>query len=380
MLSRTRILPGAFLVSLLLAALPFTFSSAVQASDEEFLGEEMFVSVLNNLVENYSLPDGDWTHSEMRDIIGFAPRMMFSLYEETGRQSYRDKGTATVDFEMAMLQAAWEDPEYFKEAAAGALALVDGYRYLKDPAYRQAIGPLTAILNAAIIFAPEVLENPDLSFYDPMYMGGAVVGVSYELFDAVRVVRGWPDFGARHHLQQGRRILRVVGREYWDEDKGCYRSDPDDPVLYFGEQPNMLMAYALEYNLTGRWLARMHCDVQLESMNTLWADSWGGGYLFNTDPQSELYFYKGLAEHMVVLMSLVLLYERSGDNAYRETAEGLVEFLEDSLYGNDEAGNPVILHDTQNPVYWCSGCNMFTLYAIYRLNRALGNPLPAALF
>ncbi|MCA9564244.1 MAG: hypothetical protein KC561_12185, partial [Myxococcales bacterium] len=91
--------------------------------------------------------------------------------------------------------------------------------------------------------------------------------------------------------------------------------------------------------------------------------------------------YSTLSSQNYLALALTLLYQQSGREEYLDAVRGILDFTREWLYDSEQHR---ILHhwmdgaiaQPDHPEYFCSGCNLQTLYVIWYLYReVLGTSL-----
>ena len=87
--------------------------------------------------------------------------------------------------------------------------------------------------------------------------------------------------------------------------------------------------------------------------------------------------YTTLSSQNYLSMALMILYENTADDKHLEEARGVLNFIRTQLYDAEERR---ILHHwmdgrlaiPEDEEYWCSGCNLHTLYVLWYLHEKIG--------
>ena len=349
---RHAVVTGIIVIILSLQAVPV-------AAWEEFEFEGLFQDVLDNLITNYSLDDGDWWKDMMGDDIAFAPSVLLGLGRDTGNQEYIDMGMATVEFEVQQIQrllaGEWE---LFGRMVIGGPALMEGYEQTGERRYARLINVEVYAGSLLALIAPEVFGEVLL---DPAAGLASVIQCDFDYF---RIGAGRPD--ANNAKGLGLQVLDRTNELYWSESEGCY-----NPPIWDWGNGSMLMALAGAYKLTGEASYFERADTLLGTMDEKLFDPIRGGYFAKETSDK-----KGLSNNCVSTRAMIELYDATADTSYLDRAVDLIQFIEMDLCDEDPLfeGYEICFHDWTQEGHasdWCTGCNFFLLDNIYRLNKLI---------
>ena len=339
---------------------------------------EMALTLLDNLVEHAALPDGDWTHTETGDTVGLAPRALVEYGVLLGRPELVDMALLTGDWYLGVVDEALqqmlagEDVEMLLmgKAFGGAPAAIEAYRVTGEASYRDFLAERIALIDQIVLADPSVIDpGGALSFYTPLFVGGAIATVNVELAVAIRHVTGEYDGTALELLAAAAELLAVLGKY---ERPGGYYALKAKHGATASANCNMFMARAALAVATGDPEDRARAMDLAAALEVLWDDE-RGAYRQRAEED-----YVGLAENVVLLYAQLLLHELDAAPERLARVERFFAYARDTLFKTlpeGEGGYAVLLHDNlgqAGPWYWCSGCNFFALHDLLLLNQRLG--------
>ncbi|MFC1889503.1 hypothetical protein ACFL4G_07080 [Thermodesulfobacteriota bacterium] len=175
-------------------------------------------------------------------------------------------------------------------------------------------------------------------------------------------------------------ILDAIDEQAFDVDH--YRFDPDEDRLFL--YPNAIMILVLNrlYELTGERHYLDRAELVYDGIQPLRIAGLG----FYRSPYSQEYQgaqsdeYSTLSSQNYLALGLMLTYRNTGDDRYLADVLSILDHVNALLY---DAREGKILHHwidgraalPDDPDYFCSGCNLQTLYILWYLQEELVIPL-----
>ena len=327
-------------------------------SAKEPLFTGMFHDVLDNLMENFWVGNGNWRGDAQGDDVAFSPWLFYSMGEDQGIPQFTSMATQTVNYEVAQLEKFFSgrmwNPVKIMKAILGGPALIDGYRFVQNPLYLEwADKGLGFATGVAVIF-PQLLTPFVL---DPVVVVGVAADLDFDLYGVTLDPR---------YLQWGLAAMDVAEKRFWNEHAGYYGDR-----LWDWPEATMLMALAAAYRLIGSPVYRQRAEALIHTTDRELWDSIDLGY-YGHDPVIE--HSKALSGNNIFARAMLDWYEVTGDSFYWERTIDILAFVEKVLY-----------HDRIIWHHWtategcakefCTGCNLMTLGNIYRLNRLRETPI-----
>jgi hypothetical protein len=206
------------------------------------------------------------------------------------------------------------------------------------------------------------IESYALETYGPTVVTGvvALLNLRYaELLDTARRAA---------RIQSGLKVIEAIDKVAWNGLR--YRVRPDDDWIEIYPNVIMIIANGTAFRVTGEERFRQRClDVYAgiqplkDKVKLNYRSPYSAEYMgAQTDD------YSTLSSQNYVILSLSMLYELTGEDAYRSEIKDVAAFIEDYLYQDGR-----ILHhwmdgkiaEPTDPEYFCSGCNLQFLYVAW---------------
>ena len=327
----------------------------------------MFREILDNLLDNYWVGNGDWTEDAQGDDVAFGPWLLYSLGRDQGIETFSNMATQTVDYEVRQLEDFfdgafwdWRDiPGTFMtvmKTVLGGPALIDGYKYTSNPAYREWLDTGLDLVNDIAIQFPELFVP---FVFDPVVVLGVAADMDLDTYEVI------PE---KKYLDAARKALQVADNRFWHEEEGYYGKE-----LWDWPEASMLMALSAAYRFTSEPHYQERAETLLATVqNNLWDhESETGGY-FGHD--RVVMGSKALSGNNIFTRAFLDLYENTEDPVYLQQAMATLDFLESVLYADRMLWHHWTPGEGRADTF-CTGCNLMTLGNIYRLNKLRGTPI-----
>jgi len=331
------------------------------------LFNSLFHEIMDNLLENYWVGNGDWDGDAQGDDVAFGPWLCYSLGADQGIQEFAEMGTRTVDYEMDQLEKLFNgelfDPRRpvrsfvaIMKAVLGGPALIDGYGFTKEPDYLEVLDLGLDLVTRIGVTFPGVLA---LFVFDPVVVLGIAADMDLDAFEVTQDPK---------YLSWALAVLKVAENRFWDDGNGYYGRECWD-----WPQATMLMALAAAFRFTQDPIYRERAERLLETVEeTLWdGDSPEGGWYGHDRVVEES---KALSGNNIFTRALLDWYELTGEHAYLQRAVDTFRFLEQVLYADRILWHHWTEEEGRDDEF-CTGCNLMTLGNLYRLNRLQGTPV-----
>jgi hypothetical protein len=179
----------------------------------------------------------------------------------------------------------------------------------------------------------------------------------------------FPGHDAAAHLARADAVLAAIAAKAWDDALGAYAFEPGEPKLYLYPNITNMLANARAAELTGdaKYLARfraLYAGIQplKAAAGDHYFSPYSAAYMGATDED-----YATLSSQNYLMLALLVGYRLTGEAAWLEEIGALLGFLETHLLKDGQIlhhwmnGGPAI---PSHKEYYCSGCNLQTLYLL----------------
>jgi len=180
------------------------------------------------------------------------------------------------------------------------------------------------------------------------------------------------------HVARGVAIVEAIDSKAWDAAGKRYKYRPDNEELYLYPNATMLTVVNRLFELTGEQKYLDRAEALFEGIQPLRKTA---GYY--QSPYSQVYQgaqtdeYGTLSAQNYLTLGLLITHENTGDAKYLDEALTMLDFVRVKLW--DEAVGKLLHHwiddraaTTDDPDYFCSGCNMQYLYIGHYLQHQMG--------
>jgi len=326
---------------------------SLMSRTETFVFKDEFRGILDNLMQNYWDPSGNWNGDIQGDATLFASMLLFALSRDTHDTAMEEMAQQTASYEASLVRRFFYYPVVHMDLVMGFPALAQPYLFTGDDAYRFLFTTGVRSGNIMISLMPGVF----VSFVHDR--ATLYASASYMCFLAHEMSE--TEFQKNSFKKKGIAWIERANRDCWNEEAGLY----EHFRILDWPQTTMMMALTAAYRATSDAQYLDQCLLVLDSMEALCRDSSRGGYRGHPDLSR-----KGLSGNNNMVWVLLDLYEITGEKMYLERARSALEWvLSEDLY--DEKEHIIYHHwddDGGRADYFCTGCNFHTLCNIYRLN------------
>jgi hypothetical protein len=335
---------------------------------------DMFRDVLASLTQADMLPDdGDWP-MDYGDANHYGPGFFYRYGGSSGNAAQRELADATHAHDVWLIDDALDTPvrllQVPDDLIPATFGLIEHYEHdpqPEDAARIEAFLDLVDVFVEGYDYYPETFEI----IYGPTTINGALALLNLE-YALVAT-----EAAAPARIARAEEIIAAGRAIAYDDELGYYRYAPDQDRLYLYPNIMQILAHARAYELTGEqsYLDRaelLHAAIQPLKV------AGEGRYL---SPYSAEYMgaqtddYTTLSSQNYTMLALGLLYDLTGDDAYRAEVLDLLGFIETKLLADD---GRVLHHWIDGHIahpddleYYCQGCNLQLLYVIFRLEELL---------
>jgi len=352
-------LHAAFLIFLIPAA---TVGAGCHGSESELTLEprgevacfdDLFYPILNNLIDRFWQPSGDWIGDQQGDATAFAPMLFYRLALERRAPWLAERATLTAEWEMALIRRVFslqlEDLDDLMNVVTGGPALIEACRYTGDQRY---CSTASLGLRGANVLA-RTIPWAFVFFFDPVVAMAVSADCSFDLADVT---------GDDALREEGLALVDLADIKYWREADGFY-----GVTCWDWPEATMLMALAEAFRDTGSPVYRERADRLIETTDCVLWDKERGGYYghITTGPRA-----KALSGNSIFCRAMLDWYEITREPFFIDRAFQILEFCRSDLY----AGGILWHHWTPGEGRardFCTGCNFFALVNIYRLNKII---------
>ncbi len=358
-------------------------------ADDAPVLQESYDSVRAHLDQTKYFDSGEWKE-DYGDASAWGPSFDLAYWKATGLEAHRAQAIAALDYNKERVEgatgnllAAMDDLE---DVSMALLSLVEAGLYLdaaqepKLDGYRAAADGLMEVLDQFSSGMGDYLEITAGEFaattYGPTSISSLIALVHLEHALA------YPTHDADGHVERAEQVLANIHTKAWDPDlgpSGAYRFAPEDERHMLYPNATMLIAWARAAQLTGdeSHLQRVRAArAAIEPMReTSTKDHFHSPYsaevMGATDPD-----YSTLSSQNYLMLGLWIAHEVTGESEWTDDIAAIVGFIERTLLTEDGR----ILHHWMDGAaakpehleYYCSGCNLQTLYILTVMSGAAG--------
>ena len=345
-------------------------------------GPANFYGALQTDALAFDFDDGAWLE-DYGDAAAYGPAFYLHAGLDTDRADYLAVARAASDYNLRTVWRAGRDIfwylDHMEEVFMAAMGLIE-YAGVSGDAW--LVPPLDDLI-CTTDWVVRLLGD---------YVNVGVGEFAADLFGPTAITAGialvYLQYAARldtparrRRIERAAAIVTAIDDNAWNVDH--YRFAPGEERLFL--YPNAIMLSALNrlYELTGeaRYLER--AETVYGGIQPLHDVGMG----FYRSPYSQEYQeaktdeYSTLSSQNYLMLGLMLLYRNTDDARYLQDVLSMIDHVRDRLYDREQGK---LLHHwidgriahPDDPDYFCSGCNLQTLYILWYLQSELGGPLP----
>lgn len=320
---------------------------------EVVLFDDLFYPILNNMIDRFWQPSGDWLGDQQGDATAFAPMLLYRLALERRAPWLAERATRTAEWELALIRRVFslrlEGLDDLMNVVTGGPALIEACRYTEEPRYCRSaeLG-----LHGANLMARTV-PWAFVFFFDPVVAMAVSADCSLDLAGVT---------GDNALREEGLALIDLADIKYWREADGYYGT-----TCWDWPEATMLMALAEAYRDTSSPLYWDRAERLIKTTDCALWDGERGGYYghITSGPRA-----KALSGNSIFCRASLDWYEITREPFFLDRAVRILEFCRNDLYAED------ILWHHWTPGEgraedFCTGCNFFALVNIYRLNKLI---------
>jgi hypothetical protein len=328
----------------------------------------------------FELVDGDW-QLDFGDaaFYGLAYHLRAGLAGE--RPDHMALAEAALARNLALVELANEDTGIFldqlDEVLMALLGLIEVMSLTGEqdmlPQVDALIDRLNTMVDALGTYLDIDWDTYALYTYGPTTITGLIALLNLRYADLLDTPRS--DERAAH----GVKVIDAIDEAVWTGSRYCFCPD-ETKKLYLYPHMVMLLANGTAHRVTAeaRFLERgLAIHQAIQPLKDQEKQAYRSPYSAET-MGATTEDYITLSSQNYTMLALALLFELTGDEAYREEIEGIAGFIQDYLLAEDGRilhhwmdGRVAIPSDLE---YFCTGCNHQFLYVCSYVEEHLYTP------
>ena len=371
-----------------------------------------FYTQLQTCAEDFTLVDGDWKE-DFGDAAFYGPAFYVRAGQTEGNQAWLDRAAVAHDRNASVVDGADLVNGDVNEIAMSSLGMIEYMGATGDTAHLAALNTtldnlieLVDLLGGYLTEA--LIPGYAMENYGPVSINGLVALVFLQ--HAVLLAED----NQQRYTDWAEALAERIGDEAWNGT--YYEFNPERTELHLYPNITMILLHTRLHQLTGD---AAHLDRALATYQGIQplkvetdAGLIGPGRYFS--PYSAEYMgaqtenYTTLSSQNYLIFVLSLLYQATGEKAFLEEIDPILDFLEEYLQGDwcrshfhrwpelcdpiceggmvcvegecmEEACHHGVLHHwmdgrlalPEDPEYFCSGCNLQLLYSMWYRQESL---------
>jgi hypothetical protein len=349
---------------------PFEEALAIRAKHDA-----LFEAVRGTLAAPGLCDGGAW-HEHYGDAPMYGPSFDAGYWSLTGDEQALERALLTLELNLETVEEAVANPlvltTKMESVAMSLLGLVEASRFIDDDRYHVAADALLELVDALAADLDDYLLI-DAGAFAPSTYGPTSISSFVALVHTEHVL-AWPDHDAAHHTARAREVLENIHARAWDAALGAYRFAPDDDRLTLYPNITMMLAWGRLLQLTGEADVAERMRAIRKGIEPLRDED---GDHFHS-PYSAAYMgaldddYSTLSSQNYLMMGLWLGFRGTGEEDWLLDLDTLLGFLSERLLVDGR-----LLHHWMNgkvaqpgdKEFYCSGCNLQTLYVMTLLEQ-----------
>lgn len=326
----------------------------------------------------FGFETGEWTE-DYGDAAAFGPSFYLNAARTTGREDYQAIADAAAAYNLSVAEQATRNVVWYmdnlEEVFMAAQGLVAHAGETGDPSIVEALDDLLAASDEVVRLYDDYLEVSMGEFAADLYGPTSVTaGIALIYLQYAKFIDNDQRNG---RVTRAAEIVQTIDEQAWDGSRYLFKPGEEELFLY----PNATMMIVLNrlFELTGERAYLDRVETVYQGIGPLHLDETG----FYRSPYSQAYQgaetdeYSTLSSQNYLSLALMLTYENTGDQAYLDDVLTIVDGIRAYLYVADE--HKILHHwidgrvaNEDDPDYFCSGCNLQTLYILWYLSEELG--------
>ena len=368
---------------LLFTALMFVACNDSPSNENNDLpGNLSFYESLQEDALSFEFDNGEWLE-DFGDAAAFGPNFYLHAGLGTNRESYLEIAQAARSYNLRTVEQAGDDIFWYlnnlEEVFMAMMGLVE---YAGVSGEAELVAPLDDLINTTDCVVRLLGDYVNLSVGDfaaDLYGPTAITGGMALTYLQYATYLDTPARGLR--IRRAAAIVDAIDDQAWNVNH--YRFKPDEDRLFLYPNTIMLSALTRLYELTGeaRYLER--AETVYQGIQALHDIEKG----FYRSPYSQEYQgaetdeYSTLSSQNYLMLGLTVMYQNTGNELYLNDLLRVLDHVRTRLYDLEQGK---LLHHwidgrialPSDPDYFCSGCNLQTLYILRYLQDELGITVP----
>jgi len=346
------------------------------------MGPTRFYDALQADALAFEFENGEWLE-DYGDAAAFGPAFYLHAALEMNRADYLSIAQAARGYNYLTVERAGSEIFWYlrniEEVFMATMGLVEYAGVSGEAGLVESIDDLIRPTDFAVRLLGDYVNISIGEFAADLYGPTAITAGIALIYLQYATYLDTPARGER--ISRAAAIVQAIDEQAWDTNR--YRFAPDEDQLFL--YPNAIMLSALNrlYQVTGeaRYLER--AEEVYQGIQPLHDTEKG----FYRSPYSQEYQgaetdeYSTLSSQNYMMIGLILMYQNTDDERYLNDALSILDHVRTRLYDRQEGK---LLHHwvdgriahPDDPDYFCSGCNLQTLYILWYLQEEVGIPVP----
>lgn len=357
-------------------------SDAVQLDDADLgVAENGLAAFYDELQEDaldFGFEDGEWLE-DFGDASAFGPLFYFYVGTSADNSDYLEMARQGRDFNLTLVEHAADDIVWYmdnmEDVFMALMGLVEYAGVANDTDLIEPIDRLIDMTDQVVAAANDYFEISVGEFAADLYGPTSVTaGVALIYLQYAKYI---DNDRTQSRIDRAVEIVEAVNEKVWDEDH--YRFRPDEERLFLYPNSTMIIVLNRLYELTGDAQYLERAELVFEGIQPLRNAELG----FYQSPYSQEYQgaetdeYSTLSSQNYLSLALMLTYQNTSDQLYLDEVLVILDFFRLRLHDHEEGK---LLHHwidgrlatEDDPEYFCSGCNVQTLYILRYLKEEVG--------
>jgi len=374
-----RIVPGRLgLLPVLLPVLLGACSSSDPVPVRTQAEPEPFYETLQRNALSFAFQQGEWTE-DYGDAAAYGPNFYLHAGHACNRADYLDIARAAAAYNLSAVEKATGNIfwylENLEEVFMCMMGLVEYAGVSGESDAIPAVDRLIRTTDWAVRMLGDYVNVSVGEFAADLYGPTAITGGIVLIYLQYATYLDTP--ARQDRTDRAVAVVDRINEEAWAGDH--YRFGPGDDRLFLYPNSIMITALCRLYELTGEGWYLERAELVYRGIQPLRFPEGG----FYRSPYSQEYQgaqtdeYSTLSSQNYLVLGLTLLYQNTGRDGYLEDALAILDAIRARLY--DPVQGKILHHwidgriaGPDDPDYFCSGCNLQTLYILRYLQEEVG--------
>lgn len=336
----------------------------------------LFEAARSHLAEGDYFEAGVWS-AQYGDAPMYGPSFDLAWWSQTGDEAALARAREALDANLEVVRAANRDRlsilDDSETIAMSLLSLIESGQYIDDPEYKDAAEQLLNVLDGLSRGLNDYLAVDAGEFASSTY--GPTALTSFIALMHFEYAMAWPEDDGAAHVRRGIEVLDNVRAAAWDDALGAYRFALDDPRLEIYPNITMMLATGRAAMLTGDPRFAEHIEEIYQGIQPLkdedgrhYHSPYSAEFMGATDPD-----YSTLSSQNYLMLAFLTAWQATGEQKYLDEIDLVLGWITEYIAVEDGR----ILHHWMNnriaiptdPEYFCTGCNLQTLFVMSLLRR-----------